>query len=969
MDLSIRVVILLMGLFVNFYCNSMGGRKMKLLKYCLSVSKQRWVVLLVCLGFFAGVYGSLAWLVHAEGSSDLYPNGATGFRASIEWRDSSYGTFLRRRALFRVYAEAGEVILLGSSAISVPLDAGVLTTNAGDIRVYAPGSVTGNVGEETIVDPPAFSCNDQRTLTGNLDQGRISSRTQELAGPDTIIDTTTAARGNAVPAGYVPCFYEVTQTGVYYVVFWGPRGDGSNSQTNPLGSIPDIPENFNDYQDTSVSTWDITVRDAPDSISNTRTGRVFANYLALFTGDNPRPISSTLYVLTTDGYIYQTDLRGVDPNGFIIYANDVGFLNSDGTPLYRDIVGTTDQLDGLQGGVSLALPTHFIFLQEPDPATIAAIGVPLNPVAPQVDSIVFNGDLGGNDTTFGAGGTFVYTSNISGTYELIISQGTDFDPTNPQNRVLRGSRPSGMQSVVWDGSDNAGNRFPVGLNYPISITVRAGEYHFPLLDVENSQLGGPQYTLLNPPNGLCPSFYNSLPNCNIAFYDDRGYTTANGTNVGTPPNTLPGIGQPSPNRSDPLTGFDTTTNQRAFGTGGQFDFGDKKGLDLWTYYPSQPQAAFLNIFNFNLQLAKTDGGVTTAPGGTIVYTLTYTNTGLITATGVMITETVPDNTTFNQANSTGGWGCADGSLPGTPCVLTLSDVVSDTSGTVNFAVTVDDPLPSGTTSITNTAVIGDDGANGPEPDTTDNTANETTPLAIVDPRITKVADVSQARPGDAVNFSIVVFNPTPPSNVPATNVILTEPLPLEYDFITSTLVDPSGLASGPPIVTSTVVSLVGHPSGITQTIASTITVNIPVLGVSQAVTLNVAVQVNNLASPPPLNVINEATLSFNEGTPITSSASLDVPSPAPAPSPGGNEHKDKDKDNNNNNSSAAAAPSVPPAPVQPTPVLPVVYLPETGIGPTGAGSYSIGWGIFVIPGLSLIGLAIVYGWYKRERVK
>jgi hypothetical protein len=42
--------------------------------------------------------------------------------------------------------------------------------------------------------------------------------------------------------------------------------------------------------------------------------------------------------------------------------------------------------------------------------------------------------------------------------------------------------------------------------------------------------------------------------------------------------------------------------------------------------------------------------------------LTYTNTGTQGATGIVLTETVPANTTFNAAASTPGWACTpDGS--------------------------------------------------------------------------------------------------------------------------------------------------------------------------------------------------------------------------------------------------------------------------------------------------------------------
>ncbi|MGH2524260.1 MAG: hypothetical protein ACRDH2_17260, partial [Anaerolineales bacterium] len=59
----------------------------------------------------------------AEGSRDLYPSGATGSRANSEWRTSSYGpvgppdSTIRRRTLLKVFANAGEFILAGSSAV------------------------------------------------------------------------------------------------------------------------------------------------------------------------------------------------------------------------------------------------------------------------------------------------------------------------------------------------------------------------------------------------------------------------------------------------------------------------------------------------------------------------------------------------------------------------------------------------------------------------------------------------------------------------------------------------------------------------------------------------------------------------------------------------------------------------------------------------------------------------------------
>lgn len=679
--------------------------------------------LLICL--ILGSVGSLD-SVRAEGSRDLNPEGAIDSRANIEWRTSFYGNFLKRRTLFKVYAQAGEVLLLGSSAVGV---------QDGDIRVYNSGRVDGQIGDETIPDTPDFSCAQQRTQTA-FDQGRISSREQELAGPTTIIDASTGEPGTDVANGYTPCYYVAPEVGIYTVVFYGPEGDDSDEAMPPTGEVDLASEaNFNEEQTTSVAAWDVTVRSSLTSTDDL-SGRLFTRYLTRFTGNWPRPVNSSYFVLTTDGYIYRVDMRGLDANGFVVYANDVGFLDSDGSPLFHDVLsvpeGPTieqDQLQNLQGGVSLAPPTHFIFFNQPSPEAIEELEVPLNPVIPEINSLTFEGVLGDNDTTVGAGGVFTFDTNIKGIYRLVISRdGQDFSPTNPQNRVLRDTHDAGTQTIVWDGLDNSGTPFPLGENYPAQLIVRGGEIHFPMLDAESSLRGGPSYTLLNPPGGECPSLDNGQPDCNIGFYDDRGYITANGTAVGTPGEVLPGTNPPNPPVSNLLTGFDTTTEQRSFGDGSRTGFGDKKGLDLWTFFPSEIETTLVDIFGPNLAIQKSDGGVTAKPGDNIVYTITYSNTSNVDATGVVITDVVPLHTTFNaQASQPTMWSCADDSPPETVCTTSVGTVTGGMSGLVTFGLTVDASVPDDVTQIINVVIIGDDGKNGPDPPD-DNTSTEETPL-------------------------------------------------------------------------------------------------------------------------------------------------------------------------------------------------------------------------------------------------
>ena len=117
------------------------------------------------------------------------------------------------------------------------------------------------------------------------------------------------------------------------------------------------------------------------------------------------------------------------------------------------------------------------------------------------------------------------------------------------------------------------------------------------------------------------------------------------------------------------------------------------------------------------------------PGGAIiVYTLTYTNTGNQNATNARITDTVPLNTTFNAVSSTPGWECPNRSGGGTPCPIRIGSIPAGASGTVQFAVVVNFPLPGGVSQISNTAIIRDDGLNGPDPTPGNNTATESTPF-------------------------------------------------------------------------------------------------------------------------------------------------------------------------------------------------------------------------------------------------
>ena len=466
------------------------------------------------------------------------------------------------------------------------------------------------------------------------------------------------------------------------------------------------PEDYSAAQGTSVAAWDATVRANLTSTSNLA-GRVFTYYLALFTAGNGRPVFPTVYALTQDGYRYQVDLRGMDPNGWLIYGNQVGFYDSDGvTPLYHDAVaapgGSPGQLTGIQGGVSIALPTFPLFFEPPAAATVAALGVPATPTAPSISNVTFVGNQGGNTSLVNTGGIFTYQSNVGGVYELVISRdGINFDPTLPLNRVLRGVRGAGAQTVTWNGLDNSNNPFPAG-TFQVKASIHGGEYHFPMIDVENNTLGGPTITLLNPPGGTCPGLTGG---CKAAIYDDRAYMTLNGTVVNsgnTVGNVLCGNLPPATAFADPINGFDSTSNQRAFGaaSGGNTNvpctgnFGDAKGLDLWTYYPSNNPSATLVLVPAaaDIGVTKTVDKATPAVGTNVTFTVTATNHGPNDATGVQVTDKLPAGLTLVSATPSQGAYTAPSGL------WDIGALTNGASATLKLVATV-----TGTATVTNTA--------------------------------------------------------------------------------------------------------------------------------------------------------------------------------------------------------------------------------------------------------------------------
>ena len=142
--------------------------------------------------------------VKAEGSRELVASG--GKRALTEWRTNTTAGFIRR-TFFRVYANEGEYILMGSSAMGLGL---------GDIVLYQEGQVSNSQISPAALAAitPTFRCS---VAGGGILRAATPAltRSMELVGPTT---------NGGADGGYTPCVYTVPAggTGSYWVAMYGP---------------------------------------------------------------------------------------------------------------------------------------------------------------------------------------------------------------------------------------------------------------------------------------------------------------------------------------------------------------------------------------------------------------------------------------------------------------------------------------------------------------------------------------------------------------------------------------------------------------------------------------------------------------------------------------------------------------------------------------------------------------------------
>ena len=547
---------------------------------------------------------------HAEGSKELVAHG--GYRPYTERYNASTAGESRLTELY-AYVKEGETVSFGTSIKDAVArftnekmgtslsDAELAALNQCDIVVCDPAWVQQQQADPGTGNAHAYpyfqGARDARVTTYDVS----ADATADNGAPGYIGSVAREAGGASGPDGngYAPLTFTAQKSGVYLFKFYSQALSNRNPQPYPV--TDDRAFTSAAQAGGSVAAWDITVSNG-DGVQN---GRVFTKKLFLNMGNNfdrAGILKSHMFAVTDDNYHYEIDFNGMDPFGFVFFANNRGLL--DGSlddrasthSLYHSVRSQNNALSDLaEHGVILNNAptneldrTYKLFFNNPaDPEVLAALDIATPDGENAISNFTFDGnpspnpaapELKANEGFVGEGGTFSFdVGDVAATsYEITLNFGNGNTVTLSNSLVKNGTN-----TIAWDGLDANGVKVPAGtydLNN-VAVKLKGGEAHFPLLDVENNYDGVKIHRLEA----------DGMPVDSTVYYNN---SSSNAGDV-TPPWSMANWAV-ADTQDHSVTGVDTSS-QGAMAY--QNRAGDQTALDIWAYHDT-PIA--LRSFQFKL---------------------------------------------------------------------------------------------------------------------------------------------------------------------------------------------------------------------------------------------------------------------------------------------------------------------------------------------------------------------------------
>lgn len=237
----------------------------------------------------------------------------------------------------------------------------------------------------------------------------------------------------------------------------------------------------------------------------------------------------------------------------------------------------------------------------------------------------------------------------------------------------------------------------------------------------------------------------------------------------------------------------------------------------------------------DLRIVKVDSPDPTVANGIVAYTLTVENRGPSAASTVVVSDTVPANTTFEAVTPPAGWVCTAPAYGATGAIsCTTATMAVNATAAIVLHVRVAAGTAAGTT-LSNTATVS---AATPDADPSNN--SDTEPTLVTGPGTVDLAIVKTDAPdpqaaGAPVSYTLTITNNGPAT---ATNVTVSDTLPAGTTFLSGS----TGCSGSGPSVSCTVGTLAP--------------------GASTAVGITIS------TPPVPQVITNSATVSASESDPV-----------------------------------------------------------------------------------------------------
>ena len=487
----------------------------------------------------------------ASGNTVDYGNSA---RTYMCWAasNSTFGGIVHKNYI-HVFAFEGETITFGSSVANSKLNiagTGTLSSSSADKT-----KVEQQLGKDATVDIVLTDLDGNRILYDVVKDGKghiPNYQTEVLA------KTMESVSGNSGKVGeteytYTPLTYPVHETGVYTFEFHSQDGAGfadghGNKRKHKNDMFSDVDTGNLDGVDCGgmVDAWDVSVFNEQ---GYKETGRVYADYLDF---QEQYDVNESYYVLTSDNYIYRWDFKKAHPYTYNFFANNQGLLEK-GTDhiLYKSVKDLKNDISFNKFGVTYTYPgtpdteltkSYKIFFEMPDEDLEGELfnkAVTPDPATNlKFVSQVWDEKTGQyvSGAYEGRGGWFQFDVENATTATLRIEfkekdGGKKYAPVEITQVVT----PYSTNRFFWDGRDGNGEIIPPGVYTPEdiswTITTKAGEIHFPIVDVEDTA-GGFTFTRVSPvynkdgvrldaddePDGATTNIYTATKS--VIYYDN-----------------------------------------------------------------------------------------------------------------------------------------------------------------------------------------------------------------------------------------------------------------------------------------------------------------------------------------------------------------------------------------------------------------------------------------------------------------